>query len=484
MITTMDYAPTDEQQAIVDSFLDERSLAIEALAGTRKTTQLKMLGRSAPDRSGLYIAFNREVAAEARASFPGSVLCATGHSIAYRAVGYQYADQLQRRVMAKEVAELLGLKKWVNTPIGRKNISPWKVASLAVQTVQRFCQTSDERIERRHVPTVIGLDTPSSREKVVEQVFPAACRIWDGIIEGDGRMPFSHDVYFKTWSMQNPILDYDYVMVDEAQDTHGALAGVIKNQTTQVIMVGDRNQNLFRWRGTVDIMDGSVDVDERLALSQSFRFGDEIAVEANRWLGYIGHGIDIRGTPSIDSRLREIDAPDVILCRTNADVVSNAMRQQEAGRKVSVVGGTEQIEKLAQACLDLRKDGKTSHHDLSAFQSWGDVISWIQDERPGGKIEAFVRLITDMGPEKIISAARRCTSPADSDIAVSTTHMVKGLEWPSVKVDAGLCGAEEKTVFSKEDFMVAYVACTRAQHELDASALELIHGLKDGVAST
>ncbi len=478
MITTMTepLKPTDEQKAIIEAFGAGDDIAIQALAGTGKSTTLKMLGRSAPDRRGVYIAFNRAVAEEARASFLSSTYCATGHSLAFQAVGYHFASRLNERVTAKAVAEKLGLRRWVSTPPGRKNVSPWKVASLAVQTVQRYCQSAAEEISRKHVPIPPGLEDRRIRDDLCYQVLPAAQRIWEGILAGDPGFPCSHDVYFKIWALSNPQIACDYLMVDECQDTNGALAGIIENQRdTQVIVVGDSQQALFGWRGSVDIMADFVGT--HLTLQQSFRFGDEVAEEANKWLGYLESGMELRGTSSIDSRLCRIDKPNVILCRTNAAVIENAMREQENGLKVAVVGGTRQIEDLAQASIDLDEKGKTSHHDLSTFASWDAVLEWVNEERPGGKLEVFVKLIEEIGAERIISAARRCCSEADADINMATTHAVKGLEWDRVKVDSGMCGSGTAGAkeLSREDMMVAYVAVTRAKLELDAGGLRPVH---------
>jgi superfamily I DNA/RNA helicase len=69
--------------------------------------------------------------------------------------------------------------------------------------------------------------------------------------------------------------------------------------------------------------------------------------------------------------------------------------------------------------------------------------------------------------------------PRDADLVVSTVHKVKGLEWPRVQIDARLVPEQsdgQTADGSKDELRVAYVAVTRAQEVLDATAVEGYHG--------
>jgi hypothetical protein len=74
--------PIAEQEAARDLFQKREGLRIDAYAGTGKTTTLQLLADSSSQR-GLYLAFNRSIAEEARKRFPRRVTCATSHSIAF-----------------------------------------------------------------------------------------------------------------------------------------------------------------------------------------------------------------------------------------------------------------------------------------------------------------------------------------------------------------------------------------------------------------
>ena len=86
--------PTGEQQAIIDACQRGGNLVIEAGAGTGKTSTLRLVAATQPRRRGLYVAYNKATATDAKRSFPASVTCATAHSLAFRTVGRRFAHRL------------------------------------------------------------------------------------------------------------------------------------------------------------------------------------------------------------------------------------------------------------------------------------------------------------------------------------------------------------------------------------------------------
>src|SRR6478752_7656973 len=148
-----DFAPTPEQVNSNRLFMGGGNLKLEALAGTGKTTTLKMLGRSVPDEKGLYIAFNSKIAKEAARTFPGNVPCRTIHSLAFQAVGKRYADRglppRAPRVTARQVTYILDIKESVQAKPGLV-WGPDKIARLVIETLKRYCFTMDEKIQPWH----------------------------------------------------------------------------------------------------------------------------------------------------------------------------------------------------------------------------------------------------------------------------------------------------------------------------------------------
>lgn len=77
---------TDEQKRIVDlskSMDKNEILAIQACAGSGKTSTLEEIALANPKQRFLYLAFNRSIATEAREKFPENVEAKTIHSLAF-----------------------------------------------------------------------------------------------------------------------------------------------------------------------------------------------------------------------------------------------------------------------------------------------------------------------------------------------------------------------------------------------------------------
>jgi len=102
---------TEEQRVAIDKFGGRGTLKIVAFAGTGKTTTLTMLAKSRSSR-GIYIAFNRAVANEAKEKFPRHVDCRTTHSIAFHAIipAYGSKGKLTESIRPKQLAEVMKIK--------------------------------------------------------------------------------------------------------------------------------------------------------------------------------------------------------------------------------------------------------------------------------------------------------------------------------------------------------------------------------------
>lgn len=474
--------PTGEQQAAIEAFTAGENLVLEAGAGAGKTSTLKMLAATKPRQRGIYVAYNKAIAGDAKKSFPANVSCATAHAVAFRAVGRPYGPRIfdAPRQVAREAARILR----INDPVKVEEIllAPHQIARLAIGTVRRFCMSADLEPELWHVPAPTGLDAPAQRRALAQILLPLARRAWDQeLVPLNGRLKFEHDYYLKLWQLTNPRLGVDFVMLDEAQDANPVIASVVDRQTdAQRVLVGDRNQAIYGWRGAIDAM--SRFTGTRLTLSQSFRFGPAIATEANKWLELLEAPLRIRGFEAIDSRVAPVDAPLAILCRSNAGAVTALMQAAGAGRKAALVGGGGEIKKLAQAALELKAGQGTSHAELFVFTSWSQVQEYAEQDESGSDLRVFVRLIDEYGPQAVIATVDRLVDETDADVAVSTAHKAKGREWATVKIHDDFRQPKpdpisgERPLPDPAERMLAYVAVTRAREVLDRDGLAWVDG--------
>ncbi|MFC0504178.1 UvrD-helicase domain-containing protein [Micromonospora costi] len=485
------FAPTAEQQAIIDAAATGANLTIEAGAGTGKTSTLQFLADALGRKRGVYLAYNRSIAGDAAKKFPSTVMCKTGHSMAFGAVGRNFRARLDGpRLPAHQAAVILGIHEPIKlagvVPASEITLSPKQLARIVGETVQKFCYSDDQEITPWHVPLVQGVERAAHRE-LARHLAPIAQRAWDtDLTQTNGRLRFTHDMYLKMWILLDPQLHADYVLLDEAQDSNPAVAGLVARQNAQQILVGDRAQAIYGWRGAVDAMqkfDG-----QRFYLSQSFRFGQAVADEANKWLSLVdGTDLRLRGFDQIPSRLDDLDAPDAILCRSNGGAISRVIAELGKGRRTALVGGGKDIKAFAHAAQQLMAGKPCDHPELMAFSYWSEVQEYVQAGE-GSDLKVLVNLIDRYGADELATLVDRLADERYADVVVSTAHKSKGREWRNVQIATDFQepkesdDPEKETQVPREDAMLAYVAVTRAQRVLDREGLAWVDNWIEGAA--
>lgn len=477
----MKHQPTAEQQQVIDAFTaaDRPTIVVQAGAGCGKSSTLKMAAQQQPRRRGLYVAYNRALAQEARRDFPAGVTCRTAHSLAFGPVGSQYKARLDGpRVPAKQAAEILGFNSPVQLADNLAPLAPAKLARLVLEAVNRFLNSADQEPGQHHVGAVDGYSR-TDNAALASYLLPYARKAWDDLQGRTGRLKFTHDCYLKLYQLSRPRIPADFVLLDEAQDLSPVMASLFHFQDhAQRIMVGDSAQAIYGFRGAIDAM-GKFDADRRLTLSQSFRFGPAIAAEANKWLDLLRAPLRLRGFDPAASMVCPEPNPDAILCRSNAGAIAQLLRVATAGRRAALVGGGDEIRRLAEAAQELMDGQGTSHPELIAFRTWDDVREHADQDDASGNLKTLVKLIDDQGPERIVELVNGLVEEDRADVIVSTAHKAKGREWDTVKIagdfrEPRVDPATGRAVLDKDELMLAYVAVTRARLVLDRWGLDWV----------
>ncbi|HEU5475337.1 MAG TPA: UvrD-helicase domain-containing protein [Actinophytocola sp.] len=484
--------PTPEQEAAVAAFGSGDHLVLQAGAGSGKTTTLRMLAASTR-RWGRYLAFNKSIATEARSSFPDNVKCSTAHSIAWHAVGHRYRDRLGApRMSSAKLAALFGIN--VELRLGERKITASGLCFAAQETVLRYCQSADAVIGPQHVPWLKGIGEEHLHDQLADVVLPYARRIWADLQNPErGRVKFKPDHYLKMWALTEPEIRKNFLMLDEAQDTNPVLERVFNAQRghAQLVMVGDSGQAIYGWRGARDVMTGFAG--RQLTLSHSFRFGDGVAREANRWLAIAGASIRLHGSPTIDSGVGRVDRPDAILCRTNGGAMAEILTLLGSGFRVALVGRGDTLSDLAIAAQELKTGRRTNHPELLLFSSWGEVQDYVEHDPDGRDLQPFVDVIDEHGVDVVLDVLGRLSAENLADVTVSTVHKAKGREWSTVRIandftepepddphEVDRTGEPLPGRIDAAEARLAYVAVTRARHRLDLGGLAWINRHPDG----
>lgn len=380
--------PTPEQHDAIELFASGMNLAIEAGAGTGKTTTLVQLARST-SRSGQYVAFNRAIVDDSKRKMPANVSARTAHSLAMGAVGHRFRHRIGGgRVRSDQIARQLGIGPLVvSYGSQRKVLQPGFLASHAMRAIRNFCFTADPEPTALHIAYIDGIDAPESdgrrgwknNDVVRDTLAPMLPRIWSDLCAPDGTLPYSHDHYLKLWERSEPKMGVDFVLFDEAQDAAPVMLSIIDQQEhAQRVYVGDSCQQIYEWRGAVNALQ-TVDTDARTFLTQSFRFGQAVADLANLVLDELGAELRLRGFDSIPSRVDALSKPDAILTRTNAAAIHEVLTLQAGGVAAHLVGGADDVASFARAAQQLMDGKPTYHPELACFTSWPEVKEYCLD---------------------------------------------------------------------------------------------------------
>ena len=134
--------PTDEQQAAADAFHAGDHLALQAGAGTGKTTTLALLAHATP-RRGRYLAYNRAIAQDAAARFPATVTLQDRPRPRLRRRRPPLHPPPERPP-PPGLADRTGPRHHQSHPHRRtRPVTNKTLSNAALRTVTRFCHTAD-----------------------------------------------------------------------------------------------------------------------------------------------------------------------------------------------------------------------------------------------------------------------------------------------------------------------------------------------------
>lgn len=473
------FAITKEQSAAIDNARLGESFKIMAYAGTGKTTTLQLIS-DAQGGKGIYLAFNKGIAEHARQKFHSGVDCRTFHSLAYRHVERGITDKLRLprlspTIMAREYQlEPIPIRRLMSGRYENFTLNASRLASLVSNAVNQFCSTNAQHPAPRHVitPEWMHEDDAAALQK---HLYPFVERRWLESIDTRHQAGIGHDIYLKKWALSNPVIHSDYILFDEAQDADPLMLGILlKQQNSQVIYVGDANQQIYAWRGAVNAMQQLPLPASRL--TQSFRFGEQIAQVANLFLTELGETTPLHGLADLSSIVDSKPYPkkrDAILCRTNARAMELLLSGLVQGHKVALQADHDRLAKFVDAASALKQGRKVFDvPELSWFSSWHEVHEYCETH-DGSDIKSLVRLIDEHGTEPLKRALAKISPVAEADYVISTAHKAKGLEWHHVQIedDYNFKISKDLAQISVEELRLLYVACTRAKSGLNVHYL-------------
>lgn len=485
--------PTSQQLSCIAAAVRHMVVKIEAGAGSGKTSTLKLVSNEVTDPS-LYVAFNKVTATEASEKFPRHVTCKTTHSIAYAKFGRGLQDKLSRpkggyvnvAFTGTEIARFYKIGCIMDMEMGTLATTENAVGLFVRQTVERFEQSADTEISERHLPKGDMQKTLEADKSSGAYVLRLAKRLWEDRINPKSPVLASHDTYLKLFQLSKPNLGYNVVYLDEAQDSTPCVLDIVLTQAergAKLILVGDRYQAIYGWRGAVNAMERVEGHTE--SLTKSFRFGQGIADVATAVLqGKMKlTGLD---QPCIIGRnVVDRTKPHMYLFRTNSGLLYNAVAAISVGQDIRLEIDVKDFIRLLQSAFALSKGDmkNVKHENMLPYPTWDEYKE--EAEKIKGEMKRLVNIIEGGDYFRFCRTLENYQNPEDADVIYTTGHKAKGREHDQVILaddfPSHYDGGDWVGLTDMEQNLL-YVAATRAMRvlEVNDSVQEAIDYYADG----
>lgn len=475
---------TAEQNTCIELYAAKKPFKVESVAGSGKTTTVKLMAESDMSRTALYLAFNKAAADEASEKMPSNTECRTTHSIAYRSIignpNSVLGSKLSRPAWNPKryvnaggtVKEIKNLAKVQDVPGANK----LAIARVAKQTVACFEASASKTITQDHIPyaelkklqdKAEKLETPFSEKQFINAVVDCAKMLWEARIDECSPVVMTHDTYLKLYQLSKPVLNYDVIFLDEAQDTSDCVIDIVMQQMdkgVQVVVVGDSYQQIYAWRGAVNAL-AKIDT-KSTPLSQSWRYGPAVASVAT----YILNGaMQVKGSPHLDTKVGIVDTskPYTQLFRTNIKLIQQGVKLIRQGVKVRMDVDIKGFVKMLESMLALKYGDMKAvkHEDVVIHATWEDLLE--EAEVVKGELKLLSGLIERGNAHEVLDILADHSNARNPHVILSTAHKSKGMEYNQVILaDDFMDAYDDDGKFVEPNDMernLMYVAATRAQ---------------------
>lgn len=462
---------TSEQLKVLEFAKNSREdFKIAAFAGAGKTSTLRMLAKEFDKLSFLYLAFNKDIKKEAEESFTSNVYCTTYHALARRAMQIDqsnYKNKLNLKLKYSEIIKLLKADQ-------QNFCNPYTVLPIIKKTLSNFKISNCLDFHESHIdlePIIELTGIPTEQSRIATFVYKMAKKYWEYETDCEKEFPMDHDTYLKMWHLADPQIDVDAIFFDEAQDANAVILDIVRMQKCRKIFVGDTHQKIYSWRGAVNAME-SLEIPE-LPLTQSFRFGVNIAKFANIILKKKGEKRELQGFDKIQSKLGNIDETKKFthLCRTNAELIMQAILYASQKKKIHLMGTEAELFTRCQHAYLLyanKRDLLPNNSEFKSHKNWNDFVVVAKGSRENNILVKVIQKFQEQLPQRIEEIKKFLVVEKEADVILCSAHKSKGLQWEQVRLgsDFNFKAEEEQNLF--------YVASTRAKEVLDVSNCENI----------
>ena len=457
-----------EQLSIIFSN-EQEDLFVEALAGTGKTTSLMEFAKHRFESNILYLVSSKNMKFQSRKKFTSNTEVHSVNSFVYKYIksifNRKIINNINTKFVINNIQEISDIYK-VNQTLA---------VQLAISALDFFNYFLNSNTNRDNM--VLDSD---------KLYIKCALILYDKMISGE--INITHNALLKYFldNYDFTQFNYDYLLIDEAQDINPIMFNIINKIKGKKVYVGDSKQNIFKFRNTINLLQNK----NTKKLTGTYRFGKNIAgfisdltaSAYNEKDFYISGLSDNLGFVIFDNE--EIIPPyAAYITRTNAHLFDCAFESVQQGKKVSIPFNWEEIKILLMDIFYLKAGLYNSIKgsllkDYNSFQELLDIQSHGGDQ----ELIFLVKLIDKYGlelPEKIKILEHNLASSKFADIIYITAHKAKGLEFYSVELGNDFKKYRYGTEIEERNLI--YVAMTRAMEILKPNKDLIEQYIKGGI---
>jgi DNA helicase-2/ATP-dependent DNA helicase PcrA len=482
------------QNTCFDFIANGRGNAIvKAVAGSGKTTTGVEMVKRIPTGSHIFLAFNKSIADELKGR---SINGRTFHSLTYspvtRTKGCSNVESNKLRLIIQDAVQADENNLPVSAAINRMSKRDSQMYGNFIVRLVGLARNSGVGCLCQNIPEVwqglveyhdLELDNEAATvERGIELAMP--------LLEWSNRsalLDFDDLLYFAVKDNIS-LPKFDYVFVDEAQDTNSiqrAILRKIMKPGSRLIAVGDPAQAIYGFRGadsnSMDMIAEEFGAVE-LPLTVTYRCATSIVECAKQW------GTDIEAAPGAaegtvknlyDWKHEDFRPTDLVVCRTSRPLVALAYQFLRARIPARVMGkdigeGLKSLVKKMNAkgidALIGKLEAFTAREVTKALARGSEAKA----EAVKDKTDSVMCLIeglpeTDRTVPALLATIDDLFNERRSGVTLATIHKSKGLEADRVWwLNASACPASwaRQPWQKQQERNLCYVAATRAKNEL------------------
>lgn len=432
-------------------------LIINACAGSGKTFTLNEIASANPNKKFLYLAFNKNIVEDMKKKAKKNIDVKTLHSLAF---------------------------SFVRKKIGKMNF----INSYTIFDIEKFFpnQTSEELfLILKDFNDFLINDEKEFKNNYIK-------KLWNLVLTR--KLDFIHNFYLKYYFLyeesKNLVKKYDFILLDEAQDTNSIMLDIVLNNNCSKILVGDTFQNIYGFNQTINAIE-TVQADYKKNLSKSFRSKQEILNYADYFLLKYTKKNKVKMTSNISNKEKNEIKNKSYIMRTNAGIIEflDKIKYDKNIEQYCLLKNPDDIFQLVFDILNFRSNRfsyiSKRNSFLLNFNSMLELKNYAK-EAFDNNLNKVLILIDKKYDFKVLNAlAIKLYNKKNKEnifFYITNSHISKGLEWDSVelyndfpnlnklqneiKKEKNLEKKQEMEFFLEQEINLFYVAITRAKFQL------------------